>query len=714
MSTFPSSGTMRDLRTLMGLGSSVTDFSGFFGHVNMWSKCKPKGSGNEGITPYGFTDLGNISLHFDVAWTLNTIPDSQKTLRNFVGYDHDVRPFSPTLTVSGSGVYDGGGSGYSHMFTCSFNLYNSDSGRRVRLQDVVPSDCVFCVRCVPCSGGTSFTASCSSSISQGGSSITIDAVDKGMVGGQTYDIYPFLYNPNGTTAGGNVYYSLPYMSGGSIYINHYEEQQEENPCTSVQLTSYGSDLGSSVTLAPGGSLSIDAVILPADCTDNINWSLSNSSYATLSGSDTSKTLTVDSNAPNGTQIIITCSCGNYSDSVTVTVQAAVQPTVPEDVTITGKPLGNVTVGDTCSLGYTLSPAAGSAGYVNNYTVEWTRASGSSNVSVSSAGVVSATDAGTATIRATLKVGGSTVDYDQFEVTFVAAPVTVTSVTLAFDTLEVDVNGNENLPTATVHYSDGTFDYNVTWDESSSHLHIANGKVYGDSAGTDISVIAKANADTSKRAVLMVDVVAVTPAPYVQSIYLRPDTVSLTAGGATQQLTAYAHWTDGRADTVISVSDLTWDIQSGAAYASVSGAGVVTPSAEGTATVRATGKSGTAYSGLIARSTVSVAAAPSQDVAITAAAIHMGGAAVTSRIDLLQGDYVNLDAVATPPNATIYSYTWSASPRRLVTLEGSTSSRCKVTGSSSGTGDLTLTLKITDTLGNEMTSTVSIRVTDAAI
>ena len=166
---------------------------------------------------------------------------------------------------------------------------------------------------------------------------------------------------------------------------------------------------------------------------------------------------------------------DYDDYQITFVAAPVQPTVPTGITITNKPYSSLTVGDTHDLDYSLSPAAGSAGYAS-HTVTWSRVSGSSNVSVnSSTGVVSASAAGTATIRATLKVNGSTVDYDDYQITFVAAPVTVTSIMLNKASLSFnEINDYEDL-VANVTYSDGTTDTTgakaggLSWSSSNSSV-----------------------------------------------------------------------------------------------------------------------------------------------------------------------------------------------------------------------------------------------------
>lgn len=163
------------------------------------------------------------------------------------------------------------------------------------------------------------------------------------------------------------------------------------------------------------------------------------------------------------------------------------------------------------------------------------------------------------------------------------------------------------------------------------------------------------------------------------------------------------------DSTIAAAYLTWDMKSGSQYASVDSSGKVSGNNAGSAVVRATGKSGTDYSGLSGTSDVTVNAAPS-DVAITSADIYQDGYSVTQRITLLQGRSINLDAHYEPSDATIHSYKWT-SGSALITLTYSTSATCTVRGSSINTGDVTLTLEIEDTLGNKKTDSITIRVTD---
>ncbi len=310
----------------------------------------------------------------------------------------------------------------------------------------------------------------------------------------------------------------------------------------------------------------------------------------------------------------------------------------------------------------------------------------------------------------MRVGGSYVDHDEYLITFVPAGVTVLRVELAFTGLEVEVNDSEALPTATVYYSNGTTDNDVSWDDRGSYyLHVSNGRVYGDHVSPDtIVVIAEANADNRKTAILEVEVVAApTPSRYVRSIYLYPSYANVTEGH-TQLYTAHAVWSDG-VDEVITSSNLTWDMYSGSQYASVNNSGRVTAISEGDARVRATGKSGTDYAGLSAWSWVYVEAAPSQDVPVTDAYIYYNGSDVTgSEISIEVNEQITINSAYLPSNATLAdtnAYTWSSSAAGVARVTGTHSQNANVTGRA--VGSATVTLEIKDTTDHVETATVTI-------
>ena len=64
----------------------------------------------------------------------------------------------------------------------------------------------------------------------------------------------------------------------------------------------------------------------------------------------------------------------------------------------------------------------------------------------------------------------------------------------------------------------------------------------------------------------------------------------------------------------------------------------------------------------------------------------------------------------PNDATIASYRWQSSARGYVTVDDGTERNATINGIQAG-GQSIVTLKITDTLGNEKTNTVTIIVTN---
>lgn len=155
---------------------------------------------------------------------------------------------------------------------------------------------------------------------------------------------------------------------------------------------------------------------------------------------------------------------------------------------------------------------------------------------------------------------------------------------------------------------------------------------------------------------------------VTGVTVSPDTVSLTEGG-TQTLTATVSPSNATNKSV------TWKSSSDT-VATVSGSGVVTAKAVGTATITVT----TADGGKTATCSVTVSAAPQTgDVRVTGVTVTPTSATLTA------GETTTLTATVSPSNAANKNVNWSSSDTTVATVSGSG----VVTAKAAGTATITV-------------------------
>ena len=670
MTAFTASDSMKTLRSLMGLGSNVTNFSDFFSHVFMWAKPKPTDGSTYGITAKGFSSLTSLPSCYNNSqngWTYNAIAVSHKKLSKVIVYDHGVSgPVSgPTVSVDST---DNSSSG---TFSYSIQLYAGTSAR-ISLADIIGTSAKLGVYCVGASDGATHSVTATATIGSSGT-VSVSVSVSGWTA-QTYYIYPYLLV-------GSTYYTIPTITRSQVSVTQYVA-----PAPSVDgivITGY------SGAVQVGQSFTLHVYEHMSDGTTRDEVTFANmwsgyTSIATISGTGTF------TGTAAGTATLKATYMG-YEATLPITIEAI--PVTLSSISISG--YSAIRVGGSFTLAVTAHYSDGTSATVTGST-SW---SGFSTGILSRSGSTF-TGVGNGTTTITASYGGKTATQS------VAVSKAVSKVELSFTELEMEVGQTKALPVATVTYSDGSTDHDVSWSENSNHLSISNGNVVASSEGYDISVIASANADSSKKAALTVQVAPATPVVTLQSITLNHSTLSLTAGGSTSVLIATAHYSNNTSSQLTS-SAVTWQIQSGSSYASVDSSGRVTPIAEGTAIVKAT------YQGCNARCTVTVAAAPSQDVAVTAAKIYYSNADYSgSNIEITPQQAISLTAVVTPSNATIASYSWASSAPAKARVTGATSATCTVTGRVEGSATITLT--VTDTQGNIKTRTVTIKVDEGAM
>jgi uncharacterized protein YjdB len=290
-------------------------------------------------------------------------------------------------------------------------------------------------------------------------------------------------------------------------------------------------------------------------------------------------------APGQVEVVATAQPGGLSDTATVTVI----PAPVASVSVSPSP-ASMSVGQTLQLTATTRDANGTP--LSGRVVTWTT-SDATVAPVSGSGLVTGRAAGSATITATSEGKSGTSG-----VTIASVPVASVAVTPSPASVQV---GSTVQLTATPQDANGTplTGRVVTWTSSDTMIAPVSGSglVTGRAPGSaTITATSEGTSGTSALTVLGVPVASVTVTP-------SPTTVPV---GQTVQLTATPKDANGAPLTgrlvIWTSSDTT--------IAKVSGSGLVTGRAAGSATVSATseGKTGT--------STVSVAIVPVASVTVT--------------------------------------------------------------------------------------------------
>ena len=245
----------------------------------------------------------------------------------------------------------------------------------------------------------------------------------------------------------------------SVYEDCTVNVSEPQPPTSISLNY------TSLSMQVGATKQLEATVSPSEASQSVTWSVySGSSYASVSSSG------VVTAKAAGTAVIRATSTANSSVYKDCTVNVSNTPT---SISLNYTSL-IMFVGDTKQLTATVSPS----GALQNVT--WSVYSGSSYVSVSSSGVVTAKAAGTAVVRAT-----STANSSVYKDCTVNVPITPTSISLNYTSLNMFVGDTKQL-TETVTPSRAWQD--VTWSvySGSSYASVSStGLVTAKAVGTAI-------------------------------------------------------------------------------------------------------------------------------------------------------------------------------------------------------------------------------------
>jgi len=423
----------------------------------------------------------------------------------------------------------------------------------------------------------------------------------------------------------------------------------------IVLVSSISLSSSSLTLDINGSATLGSTVLPENATNKtVTWASSNVAVATVDSSGV-----VDAISAGTSTITATANDGSGKvGSCLVTVREPV--VLVSSISLSSNNL-TLDVGGNSILIATILPEN-----ATDKTYNWS-SSNTAVATVSSAGVVDAISAGTATITATANDGSGITS--SCTVTVNVPIVLVSSINLSSSSLSLYVGDTSTL-SATVLPENAT-DKTYTWTSSNTAVATVNasGVVTAVSAGT-ATITATANDGSGKIGTCTVTVNV--PIVLVSSINLSSSSLSLYVGD-TSTLSA----------TVLpeNATDKTYTWSSNnTAVATVNASGLVTAVSAGTATITATANDG---SGVTSSCSVTVnqpiIMINSIDVSPSYLTLDIGGTTV-------------LSAIVTPSNATNKNVTWSSNNTAVATVNASG----LVTAV--GAGTVTITATATDGSG----------------
>ena len=376
---------------------------------------------------------------------------------------------------------------------------------------------------------------------------------------------------------------------------------------------------------------------------SVIWSSSNAAVATVTSVGLVRAVGA------GTATIV-ATAGQASGGAAVTVSAP-QPTT---VSITPSEVG-LAVGESAQLAAEVRDQNGQV--MTGVTVTWI-SSNTTAATVTSAGLVRAAAAGTATITATAGQASGTV-----EVTVSLSP-RPTTVSVTPSDVQLVVGESAQLAAAVRdqnrHIMTGA---TVTWASSSPAIATASstGRVHGIAAGT-ATVTATAGSASGSAAV------TVSPAPQPTTVSVTPSAVQLVVGN-TAQLAAEVRDQHGQVMSGVTVS---WTSGNTTA-ATVTSGGLVSAAAAGTATITATAGSASGSAAV----TVSLPPQPTT-VSVT-----------PSDVQLTVGESAQLAAEVRDQNSQVMTgatVTWASSSAAIVTA----SSTGRVHGVAAGTATVTAT------------------------
>ena len=317
----------------------------------------------------------------------------------------------------------------------------------------------------------------------------------------------------------------------------------------------------------GESIQIAAAILPADASDNtVTWSVvSGSNYATLSDAGlltgtASGTVELRATANDGSNVM-----GDLSIEIIQVVQS-ISIATPNAET-------SINVGESIQIAAAILPADAS-----DNSVVWSIVSGSNYATLSDAGLLTGTASGTVELRATANDGSNVMGDLSIEIIQV-----VQSISVATPNAETSINVGESIQIAAAILPADASDNSVVWSivSGSNYATLSDaGLLTGTASGT-VELRATANDGSNVMGDISLNVLQLV------------ETITLTHNGAgldlvigdVLQLSAEVLPTDA------SNNEVTWSIESGSNYATLSNDGTLTATASGTVLVRAIANDG---------------------------------------------------------------------------------------------------------------------------
>ena len=370
--------------------------------------------------------------------------------------------------------------------------------------------------------------------------------------------------------------SEPEVSEPEVSEPEISEPEVSEPEISEPETVFAENVeisSSKEELYPGETATLTVTVTPEEATDkSVTWEIdSGSEYATLSADGVLTAV-----APGEVVVKATTKDGSdISAFYTITVKS-----VPaSSITISGDK--EVTAGGKITLTATVKPEDA------DQNVTWTVESGERFASISADGVLTAVAPGEVVVKAAAKDGsGVSATY-----TVTVKPVMVTSITISGNTT---VEEGKTITLSATVKPDNATNKDVTWsiESGSQYASISASGVLTAKAAGKVTVKATAKDGSGVSATYTVTVKPIL----VSSITISGDK-EVTAGG---KITLTATVKPDNAEN----KGVTWSIQSGSSYASISSDGVLTAKAAGKVTVKATAKDG---SGVSATYTVTVKA-----------------------------------------------------------------------------------------------------------
>ena len=279
-----------------------------------------------------------------------------------------------------------------------------------------------------------------------------------------------------------------------------------------------------------------------------------------------------------------------------------------------------------------------------------------------------------------------------------ADISVTDITVTGAGDAITVANGSTLQMSTAELPTDATDTSVTWSVEAgtgTATISATGLLTGTGIGT-VTVKATANDGSAIVGELEITVTAVVATPI--------DVASIVVAGAGDAITVENGSTLQMDATVLPVDatdmSVTWSVEAGTGTATISATGLLTGTAVGTVTAKATANDGSAIVGELEITVTAVVATP-----IDVASIVVAGAG--DAITVANGATLQMGATVLPVDATDMSVTWSVEA-------GTGTATISATGLLTGTGMGTVTVNATANDGSDIVGTLGITVTEMVI